>query len=266
MIFMEIGKYYVPETLEEAYNLFVESKDNKIIGGGAWVKISLKRVEKLISLDQLKLDYIQENNAYYEIGAMTNLRSVETNENIKLIYSGILNQAISNIMGVQIRNLATIGGSIMGKFAFSDLIGVLLVMDAKLEFYKLGEISIYEFLDLKKIPEDILLNIKIPKRDSKGYFKKVSKTHLDFSIINIAISKGKNFIIAVGSRPGIAQSAINTANYLNSQTNFTEEILDKACDIAIDELTFGSNLRASKEYRELLVRTYIKRGIRQVIK
>jgi len=263
---MEIGKYYAPDSLELAYSLLTESKNNKLIAGGAWQKISLKRVEKLISLDKLELDYIKEHNSYYVIGAMTSLRTIEKNENIKLLHSGILNQAISNIMGVSIRNLATIGGSVMGKFAFSDIIGTLLVMDTKLEFYKLGEISIYEFVDMKKIPEDILLNIKIPKKNSLGYFKKVSKTHLDFSIVNIAISREQNFRIAVGSRPGIAKIAINTANYLNSNTSFTEEVLDKACDIAIDELDIGSNLRASKDYREVLVRTYLKRGLKQVTK
>jgi hypothetical protein len=33
----------------------------------------------------------------------------------------------------------------------------------------------------------------------------------------------------------------------------------------LDEIGFGKNLRASKEYRQVLVQTYLKRGIKQVI-
>ncbi|MDT8336625.1 MAG: FAD binding domain-containing protein, partial [Candidatus Izemoplasmatales bacterium] len=214
---MEIKEYIAPKTISEAYSLLSESRSNKIIAGGAWTKISFKRVDKLISLDNLALDYIKENNDNYVIGAMTTLRAIETHEGLKHLASGILSQAIGSVMGINIRNIATIGGSIMGKFAFSDLLGVLLVMDAKLMFFKAGEVSIYDFVEMTKIPEDILLEIKLKKDNFKGYFKKVSKTHLDFAILNIAITKKDNFKITVGSRPNIAKLAIDTANYLNSQ-------------------------------------------------
>jgi len=161
---MEVKEYIAPKSVKEAYDALIEEKSNKIIGGGAWLRISVKSVNKLIALDNLDLNYIREENTFIEIGAMTTLRTVETNSAIKSLASGILSQAINSVMGVTIRNLATIGGSVMGKYAFSDLLGVLLVLDCKLEFYMLGEISIYDFMEMKKIPNDILLNIKLPKK------------------------------------------------------------------------------------------------------
>jgi CO/xanthine dehydrogenase FAD-binding subunit len=169
-------------------------------------------------------------------------------------------------MGITIRNLATIGGSVMGKFAFSDLLGALLVLDCKLEFYMLGEVSIYDFMEMKKIPNDILLNIKIGKTQCKGYFKKVSKTHLDFSILNVAITKGDVYKIAIGSRPLAPDLAINTANFLNSQVQVDEEIIKQALVIALEEVKLSSNLRAQEDYRRVLMSTYLKRGIREVSK
>jgi len=263
---MEILNYVSPTDLSTAYSLVTEKRENKIIAGGAWQKISLKKVDTLISLDNLGLSYIKEENAYVEIGAMTVLREIEVNKAIKAIASGILSEAIGHIMGIAVRNIATIGGSVMGKFAFSDLLGVLLVLDARLEFYKLKDVSVFDFMNMKKIPEDILLNIKIPKENVVGYFKKVAKTHLDFAVLNIAISKGDGFKIAVGSRPTQAVLAINTANYLNSKKEIDDLIIEETIDIALDEISVRDNVRGSKEYRELLLKTYLKRGLKEVMR
>lgn len=263
---MELNEYIAADSVEMAYDLLNKNQKNHLIAGGAWIKISLKNVDNLIGLEKLELDFIKEANDFFEIGAMTSLRELQIHEGIKSLGSGILCEAISNIMGINIRNLATIGGSVMGKFAFSDLFAVLLVLDARLNFYKLGEISISDFLGMTKIPRDILLSIKINKENKRGYFKKVATTHLDFAIVNIAVSKGDHFKLAVGSRPGIAKSAINASNYLNSQESIDDEVITQAVAIAIEELSIGSNLRATSDYRKTLVKAYLKRGIKQVIK
>lgn len=143
---MEVKAYVAPDNLNEVYSLLKEDAFNKIIAGGAWSKISLKKVNKLISLDNCDLRYIKESNSFFEIGAMTTLREIEVNQGINSLANGILPAAISNIMGIGIRNLATIGGSVMGKYAFSDILGVLLVLEARLTFFDLGEITIFDFL------------------------------------------------------------------------------------------------------------------------
>ena len=263
---MEVDKYIEAKSLKEAYELLKASRDNRVVGGGAWIKISMKKAKTLISLDNLNLDYIKDEKDFIEIGSQTNLRKIETNKNIKSLYSGILSKAINHIMGITIRNLATIGGSIMGKFAFSDLYSVLLVMDVKLKFYNLGEISFDDYINSPRITDDILISIKLNKNNSVGYFKKVAKTALDFAMINLAIAKDNDIKIAIGSKPAIAKLSSSAMEYLNSQTKIDDEIIEKTCEIAIEEANINSNVRASKEYREVLIRTYLKRGIQQVIK
>jgi CO/xanthine dehydrogenase FAD-binding subunit len=265
MIDMEIGKYTAPKTLDEALMILQSEADSKIMAGGAWIKLSLKKVGNLIALDNLNLAYIKEEKSYVEIGSMTSLRALETNSALKEIASGILPNAIGKIMGINVRNLATIGGSVMGRFSFSDLMAVLLVLDSRLIFHEFGEMKISDFLELKKVPNDILVSIKIPKNEGKGYFKKVSKTPLDFAIVNMAIIKDKNFKIAVGSRPAMAKLAEKAGQYLDNCQVIDDDAVNNAVDTAIEELTISSNLRAQKDYRELLVKTYLKRGIKQVI-
>ena len=262
---MEIKEFFKPQSLNEAYEVLNANANNKIIGGGAWIKISLKKVDTLISLEELNLDYIKEEEDSYEIGSMTSLRDLELHEGIKFLADGILSQAINNIMGITVRNIATIGGSVMGKFAFSDLLGVLQVLDADLVFYNSGVISIEDFVNMKKIPKDILLSLRIKKQNSKGYFKKIAITHLDFSILNLAISYNDCIKIAIGSRPNIAIRARKTEVFLNGLDKINDSSLNEAIEIAIDEIKLGDNSRGSKDYRELLMKTYLKRGIREVM-
>ena len=99
------------------------------------------------------------------------------------------------------------------------------------------------------------------------YFKKVKTTALDFPIINFGISiiHGK-YTIVVGARPMVAAIAHNASDYLNSLHYLKEEDFDKAVDLVLEELTLLDNKDASKEYRTDLVRVYVKRGLKEVIK
>lgn len=263
---MNISNYVKPKSLDEAYDLLNASKKNHIIAGGAWLKLSLKSAENLISLENLDLNFIKTSKDFIEIGATTTLREVETNETIKTLHNGILSQSLSKIMGINIRNIATLGGSVMGKFSFSDIIPVLLTMDTKLVFFNQGEITLEEFLLKPKLNKDILIKIIIKNQKGKGFFKKVATTPLDFAIINIACTCISNKItISVGSTPAIAKICYKAMEYINNKKAIKATDIDKCAEIALEELKFSDNLRASKEYRKDLTKVYITRGIKQVI-
>lgn len=264
---MEVLEYIKPSNLEEAYNLFVEDKKNYIVAGGAWLKLSIKKAKKLISLDEFNLNEIKVDKDFIEIGALATLREVETNEDILDLCDGILSIALSKIMGINVRNIATLGGSVMGKFAFSDIIPVLEVLDTTLVFFKQGEINLSDFLSNPKFDRDILLKIKIKKENGKGYFKKVAITPLDFSVINLACTNTKSGIkLAIGSTPYIGTKALNTMKYLNNIKEINDEVIEEAQKLMLEELKFSTNLRGSKEYREELAKVYLKRAVKQVIK
>ena len=261
-----VSEYVKPKNLEEAYILLNEGKKNHVIAGGAWLKTTLKNADKLISLDDLGLNEIIEKDDFIEIGAMVTLHEVETSPLLKDIYDGILSRAVHLIMGINIRNIATLGGSVMGKYSFSDVFPVLLVMDASLSFYKHGVMSVEEFLSKKLETPDILTKIIIKREEGSGYFKKVATTPLDFSIINFAVSRNKKgFKIAVGSTPYIAALSSNAMEYLNSQKQVTDEVIGKTLELMPNEIRFNKNIRSSKEYKEELAKVYVKRGIRKVM-
>jgi len=263
---MNMKQYFQAASLQEAYLKMIESSGNSIIGGGVWMKLSTKKLDAAIGLELLALDTIEETTDSYEIGSMVTLRQIETHPDLKKLSSGILSKAAGKIMGVPFRNLATIGGSIMGKFAFSDLLAPLLVMDVALVFYKAGTMPLSEFLDQRKMNPDVLIKIIVPKTESHGYFHKVSTTALDFATLNLAIASGSDGIkMAIGARPSIAVRAWKAENFINRQLKPTDADIEQAIMIACEELKFGSNNKASADYRKTLAKAYLKRGLKEVM-
>ena len=49
--------------------------------------------------------------------------------------NGAVKEALRHIIGVQLRNTATVGGSVWGRFGFSDVITLLLAMDTLVVLY-----------------------------------------------------------------------------------------------------------------------------------
>jgi CO/xanthine dehydrogenase FAD-binding subunit len=88
----------------------------------------------VICLDKIEeLRRITRTEQYIEIGAMVRL-----NQFFRLgkIVPGILCRCIENIAGVQIRNIATIGGNICATTHLNDMPAVLSALDAQYELRK----------------------------------------------------------------------------------------------------------------------------------
>lgn len=261
---MKIKEYLKPVSLQEAYNL-VKNEQAVVIGGGAFIRLGDREIQKALDLSNLNLSFIEEKGDEIEVGAMTTLREIECSKILKTAFDGMLSDAVSEIVGVQIRNIATIGGSICGRYGFSDVITPLMVLDTYLEFYNLGRVPLEDFLESKYKIDDILVKIVIKKDGKRGKFLSIRNTTIDFSILNVAVSKKDNeFKIAVGARPLMAKLSIEAMEFI-SKVELSEENAKKAGELAAKHLSFGEDLRASAIYRKELCKALVKRGIMGVI-
>ncbi len=262
---MHVEAYHKVSTLEEAYELLQTHDSAVLLGGGAWIRTGSKPIEHLIDLKELGLNTITETDQSIIIGAMVSLRDMETHQGIKQLGGGFLSEALSQILGVAFRNTATIGGSVMGKYSFSDVLTPLLVLDVSLHFYHAKTMSLASFLSQRGRFRDILTAISIDKTPCKAMFKKVSNTTLDFSIVNVAVSlvKGRHKI-AVGARPSIAVLAESVMRWLDTIEKPSEMILEEAGERVVADIKLGSNQRAKEAYRQQLVKTYVTRGLKEV--
>ena len=256
---LRANNYYKAPSVEEAYKMLQANPKNAIIAGGLWMKKTGLSYDTLIDLSECGLDKITEDKNNIYVGAMVTLREFETNSAINKLFSGATAFAVREIMGPAFRNMATIGGSIFGRFPFSDVIAGLLPLDAKVRLYPEQEMTLEELVNFKGKLNGIIKEIVIKKEEGKGYFKKVKTTALDFPMLNISIVKrnGKNYI-AVGSRPATAALAYKAMEEAD-KGDFV-----KAGEVAANELMYLDSSNISKEYRQDLVKVYVRRGLEEV--
>ena len=109
---MTIREYKRAESLEEAWQLN-QKKPNRILGGMIWLKMETINVGTAIDLSGLGLDKIEETAEGFSIGAMVPLRQIELHEGLNAYTDGAVRESVRHIVGVQLRNLATVGGSLL---------------------------------------------------------------------------------------------------------------------------------------------------------
>lgn len=263
---MKVRKYYIAKSLEDAYAVLQKDSKNAILGGGLWLKKANSPIDTLIDISKLGLDRIIDHKDHVEIGSLVSEREFEISESVKSIADGIVSIGTGEIMGVPFRHMATIGGSVAGKYPFSDIITPLLALDVTLHFYPERKISLSEYLS-NKDKLGILVSISIKKEKARGYFKKVEVTALDFPIVNIAICKvGNQYRISVGSRPSVASLALEAMSYLNGIKHPEAKDFERAAELASTSLRFSNSPSASEEYRRALAKTYVRRGLEEVNK
>ncbi len=262
---MKLLDYRKPETIEEAMALY-KDKDGAIIAGGAWLKLGNQKKEVGIDLDGLGLSYIKENDDGLHIGAMTSLYDLEFSPLVAGYGRGIVSKSASLIMGVQVRNIATIGGSVCGKYGFSDLIPCLLALDAQLNFYEAGIMSLEDYLASKGRAKDILVEVILPQKGMAAAFETFKKTSIDFAVLNLAVAvDGDNLRFVLGARPGGAKLITRSLEAVKVAHKDHQSLHELAEEVA-DSFTFGTNHRGSKAYRRQLAIALIGDGIKEVLK
>ena len=236
-------------------------KNSVILGGMLWLRLGNRRVGTAIDLSGLGLDGVEDAGDAYRIGAYTTLRTLETHEGLNRLSCGAIRRSLESIVGVQFRNLATVGGSVFGRFGFSDVITVLLALDASVELYKTGTVTLEEFCGMGK-KNDILTHVILPKSPVTASYHAHRNTATDFPVLNTCAALRKNTLtVTVGARPLRAVPYRFAVHCVDSPEEYAEEI---AVRIAEDTV-FASNTRASEEYRRHLCRVLVKRAVMDVI-
>ena len=257
---MTIKEYVRAKSLEEAWQLN-QNKKNRILGGMLWMRLSNTMINTAIDLSELGLDSIEETEEEFSIGAMVSLRDLEVHDGLNAYTNYAIKNAVKDIVGVQFRNMATVGGSIWGRFGFSDVLTVFLALDTYVELYKGGIIPLEEFATMKA-DNDILVRLIVKKTSGKVVYTAMRNQSTDFPILTCAVSNINGvYKAAIGARPSKAAVYYDEEKRLTSGT--TEEIKLFAEDVAKVANT-QSNVRGSKEYRTHLIKVLVERGLAEL--
>ena len=121
-------QYHRPQTLDEALELLEQGVP---LGGGTRLTPSLRGIGALVDLQDLALDQIEATDSTLEFGGTATLQGLVDNESR---LPEALIQAARLEAGWNIRNKATIAGTIVTGDGRSPLLTVLLALGADLEF------------------------------------------------------------------------------------------------------------------------------------
>lgn len=241
--------YVKAASLEEAYEL--NQKKSSVIGGGMmWLKLQNRVKMTLVDLSGLGLDGIEETEEEFRIGCMCTLRTLETHEGLNSYFQGVFKECTRAIVGVQFRNGATVGGSVFGRFGFSDILTCLMALDTYVELYHGGIVSLQEFNHMK-CDRDILVRVIIKKDGRRAAYAAQRRSSTDFPLIACCVAeKEGTWYVSVGARPSRAEVVV---------CGSAAECVDAA-----EHFRFAGNTRGSGEYRKHLTEVYVRRLMKQL--
>lgn len=255
---LKIREYVKAESLAEAYELN-QKKGNVILGGMLWLKLQDKNVGTAIDLSGLGLDTIEETEEEFRLGAMVTLRQLEQHENLNHYTQNAIKEAMKAIVGVQFRNCATVGGSVFGRFGFSDVLTVLLATDAYVELYAGGIVPMEKFVQ-EGAKNDILVRVIIKKIPLKMAYQCQRNTKTDFPVLNCAVSRAAGeYRCVIGARPGRAVVLGDEQGLLKRGIN--EATAEAFGSYIQEQVAVGSNMRAGAGYRKRIAKVLVKRAL-----
>lgn len=270
------NQYVRAQSLDEAYELY-QKKPNFVLGGMLWLKMKNKTLGTAIDLCDLGLDQIDEDENEFRIGAYATLRQIETHEALNAYSHGAIAESVRHIVGVQFRNVATVGGSIWGRFGFSDVMTIFRALGAKVQLHKAGIMDLDEFAALPRTTRDVLVSVIVPKNAKGVVYLSQRNQSTDFPVLTCAVAnRSGRYVAVIGASPYMAEPVWDEDGILdcladaktdgnaaltdNSETNAK---IDKFAEYVAEHIRFGSNIRAGAEYREIICRVLTRRAVAQ---
>lgn len=252
-----IQNYVRAESLEQAYELN-QKKSARILGGMLWLKMAKNTVGTAVDLSGLGLDTIEETGEGFSIGAMVTLRQLEQHPGLNACTGGAFAKALAPIVGVQFRNMATVGGSVWSRFGFSDVLTLLLALDTTVELYKGGLVPLETFAAMP-YDRDLLVRVHIRKTPGRVAYEAMRIQRTDLPVLTCAVSDMGGVRAVIGARPGKPVVLRDEKGLLAGGIS-EESAAAFAADVAA-RVPMGANSRGSAAYRTHLAEVLTRRCV-----
>jgi CO/xanthine dehydrogenase FAD-binding subunit len=279
--------YLRPGTIDEALSLFSQYRGGaKAIAGGTDLLPKLKRreiqaPEYLIDLKGIPdLDYIEhDEDGGLRLGPLVTIHAVEISPMIGAGF-GVLCQAAQSMASVQVRNKGTVAGNVCNAVPSADTAPALLTLEASLKLTSQeGErtVDIEDFFtgpnETVLADGEILREIHVPDlppHSGGSYQKLTPRRSMDLAIVGVAAvvvaEDGicRDVRIALGAVAPTPIRARRAEDVVRGQ-ELSDEIIERAAQIAAGECHPISDHRAAAQYRCDMVEVLTRRAIQQAI-
>ena len=171
-----ITTYHRPKTLEEALTLLTQP--NRIpLGGGTLLSKPTTDPVEVVDLQSLNLASVKKNGNNLEIGAATTLQQLLDSE----LCPDALKMALKLEAPLNIRNAATVAGTLVASDGRSTFATCILALDAKLEIKSINPIELVDMETESRSPRQDVVTVGI------GEFLPLRFDHLKGKLITSII-------------------------------------------------------------------------------
>lgn len=182
-----ITAYHRPQTLDEALTLLAQP--NMLpLGGGRLLSHPTPDPVEAVDLQALGLDTVKRSGNNLEIGATATLQQLLEDEDCP----AALKSALKLEAPLNLRNAATVAGTLVACDGRSTFAAVMLALDAKLEIRNSASeprlLNIGEFLPLRNVQGSLITSLTMPL-NVKLAFDYVSRTPSDKPIVCAALAQ-----------------------------------------------------------------------------
>lgn len=264
-----------PESVDEAVTLLRQGGPNTVAlaGGTALVASGRRDVEEVVDLRFLSLSYVCVQSATLCIGATTTLQQLVDHPELQTFASSVLVETAQAEAGRNLRNAATVGGTVASAGGDSFLLTALLALDAQLTIYapESRQIPLAGFLAYReRLLDDgaLIGEVRLPLLIGPlgAAAAAVGRTPRDRPIVcavarfELASGIASNVRVALG---GVARVPVraNATEQLLERKSFSDERVGAAVEMAADGLAPEDDFRGSAEYRREVAQVLARRAL-----
>jgi CO/xanthine dehydrogenase FAD-binding subunit len=256
-------KYYRPKTLSEALELLEQGMP---LAGGTVLTPQRRKLSAVIDLRDLGLDHFEIQDDIVMVGAAVKLQAVVE---VGDIIPHTLVKTCRQEVGWNLRNMATIGGTLISGDGRSPLLTVLLALETDVLLEPGNEtVPLIKLLDMREDPNfrRLIISIAFPNTMDLAY-EQVSRSPADQPLVCVAGSR-----LPVGSNGFHLRLALGGFGSKPIRLTEAESFLDQSGDIdaAVEAsraaYSIAGDVWASAEYRSQVAGVLAHRILTRLVK
>lgn len=267
-----------PNAPEEACALLGQGADGEVVAlaGGTDLLLDLDdgraRPRTVVSLRRMPWRFLRWRGTELTIGSTLPLSEVETDPRVRSRLPGLA-EAVGAVGSLALRHRATLGGNVGRAAPASDLLPILLALDAR--------VRIVAAQGTRTVPLDDLLvgsrrtglargelieSITVPRTVPCAYLWQRVRPANDISQVGVAVAapaRGGGWRVALGGVPP-RPVRLKEAEAALASRDPTDLEVELAARYASEHAPFVTDRRATEAYRRRLVGTLVRQAVRRL--